>query len=282
MIKLNIYIDVLVLLNLYVDYVLLFATGKLCSVRIKQKRLIFGAIAGAVSSLVIILPSNTVISIIYSVLLSVIISLIAFGRVNLLKHSAVMYILSCLYTGISMLLWILSNSTNIIINNNAVYFDISPLLLIISTVLVYFTISIFKRFIFRKHEDRECMLRLEYNNKSVCVRCLIDSGNLLKDELTNNPIIIINNKCASLILGNNYNKIENLYHIKGFRIIPINSVNGQGVLTAFKPDKILAELSDKTVCINGIAAIGNTAQSEGYDAIIGLYALTTGEDIVYA
>ena len=144
----NIYVDVLLILNLYIDYILLFLCSKICSIKANHIKIIFSSIIGSISTLIILLPnSSNLISFIYSVSVSIILALISFGKRNLIKNSLVLYILNCLYTGLSMLIWTVFNNSNIIINNNVVYFNISPLLLIISTAIIYLLITLFKKYV---------------------------------------------------------------------------------------------------------------------------------------
>ncbi len=278
----TIYIDVLIILNAYVDYILLFACGKLCSIKIKHSRLIIAALVGGVTTLTIFLPESKFTSIIYTLISSLLISFLSFGKRQIIKTTAVFYITACIYSGAVMLIWQLCNTNKIIINNNVVYFDISPFLLIISTIAIYIIISFFKRFIFKSHNETKCSLMVEYNNVSIKLNCLIDSGNLLKDNITNKPIIIISHKSAKTLLGANILSADAVLSLRGYRIIPIKTVSGESVLNAFKPDSIFAETETKRVQINGLIAIGNTAESKGYQATMGLYALTVGEDIIYA
>jgi len=279
----NIYVDVLLILNLYIDYILLFLCSKICSIKANHIKIIFSSIIGSISTLIILLPnSSNLISFIYSVSVSIILALIFFGKRNLIKNSLVLYILNCLYTGLSMLIWTFFNNSNIIINNNVVYFNISPLLLIISTAIIYLLITLFKKYVFYKNCQSDCSLQIEYDNNSVRLRCLLDTGNLLKDNLTDKPIIIINKKSAFELLNFNFEEYKNLYRLKGYRVIPVSSVNSSSVLTAFSPDRIILYLSDKTVTVNGLVAISNSDITNGFQAIIGAYAVSMGEEAIYA
>ena len=170
----------------------------------------------------------------------------------------------------------------ILFDNNVVYFNISPLLLIISTAIIYLLITLFKKYVFYKNSQCDCSLQIEYDNNSVRLRCLIDTGNMLKDNLTDKPIIIINKKSAYELLNFNFEEYKNLYRLKGYRVIPVSSVNSSSVLTAFSPDRIILYLSDKTVTVNGLVAISNSDITNGFQAIIGAYAVSMGEEAIYA
>ena len=283
MISLNVYIDVLLVFNFYIDYVLLYTNGKLCRVKSKTSKLIIASLIGAVSSLYILLPLNSQLGgFIYSATISILLSIIAYGRQNLFKNSAVLYILNCLFNGICLLIWSLTKDKRFIINNNIVYFDLSPLLLIVSTVIIYFAVAAFKQYFGYKNSQNSCKVTIEYGNRSVSVNCLIDSGNLLKDNLTEKPIIIIDKKSGYSLLNVTNLDINNLYDLNGFRLIPTKSISSDGVLISFKADKIVANIDKKALEIDGYIAISERDITNGYQGIIGTYALSIGEELIYA
>ena len=90
---------------------------------------------------------------------------------------------------------------------------------------------------------------------------MIDTGNLLKDPITNSPVIIIEKNKLSNILPKeileNSEKIingkyefsdENLKYASKFRVLPFSSLGKQnGMLLGFKVDKIEAEINDEEI-----------------------------------
>lgn len=283
MIKLNVYIDVLLVLNFYIDYFLLYINGKLCRIKNKASKLIIASLIGAISSLYILLPLNSQLGgFIYSAIISVILSLIAYGRQNIFKNSAVLYILNCLFNGICLLIWSLTKDKHFIINNNIIYFDLSPLVLIVSTIVIYLAITAFKRYFGYKITQNHCKVTIEYNSNSISINCLIDTGNLLKDVITEKPIIVINKECSYSLLNIKNLDINQLYSLNGFRLVPIKSISSDGILVSFKADKIIASVEKKLLVIDGYVAISENEITSGYQGIIGAYALSLGEEPIYA
>ena len=244
-------------------------------------RLIFASIFGGLSSLIILVPTNSnMFSFISSIVVSFVTSFIAFGKYKFIKTAVVLYAANCTFCGISMLLWMLTESSNITINNSIVYINISPLTLIISSAAVYVIISVLKRYIAFNSTQNHCNIIIYYNDICVTALCLIDSGNLLKDNITEKPITIIDKKLATEILQTDISNLSNLHNIKGFRIIPTKSVGGNKALYAFKPDKIYIETENKTLKIDSLIAISDDI--EKFNAIISTYAISLGEEINYA
>ena len=176
----------------------------------------------------------------------------------------------------------MTKDNRLIINNNIVYFNISPLVLIVSTVVIYFAITAFKHYFGYKIAHNSCKVKIEYGNCSITINCLIDTGNLLKDNFTNKPIIIVNKKSCHELLNLKNIDIDNLYNLKGFRLVPIKCINNDSILTTFKANKIVAYFDYKTLEIDGFIAISKSDITSAYQGIIGSYALSLGEELTYA
>ena len=116
---------------------------------------------------------------------------------------------------------------------------------------------------------------------------MIDTGNLLKDPITNSPVIIIEKNKLSNILPKeileNSEKIingkyefsdENLKYASKFRVLPFSSLGKQnGMLLGFKVDKIEAEINDEEI-IREDAIVGiydkKLSSRNQYEGLIGL------------
>lgn len=102
--------------------------------------------------------------------------------------------------------------------------------------------------------DMFCDVEVEYRNKKVDVRLMIDTGNLLKEPITNTPVIVIEKEKLKEILeseildaleeiiyggGEDLSKKIGEDYISRFRLIPFSSLGKQnGMLIGFKPDKV--------------------------------------------
>ena len=134
----TIYIDILVCLNVIVNYFLLLASGKFLSRPYKRWRILLGAFLGGLYSLYILLPQLAQwFTILVELAMAATITLTAFGRKGILKTCSCFFAMSFLFAGSMFLLWKTAAPKNLIINNGVVYFQISPLLLIGTTVASY-------------------------------------------------------------------------------------------------------------------------------------------------
>ena len=77
---LTVYVDILVILNLFIDYFLLLSSAVLLKKDVRKRRLILAAILGSFSSLLIFLPTlHPVVMFFIKFLTGVFLVLIAFG-----------------------------------------------------------------------------------------------------------------------------------------------------------------------------------------------------------
>ncbi len=283
-----IYADVLIVLNAYVDYILILSTEKIFKSNIKLHRRILGAFVGSLTSLMIFVPiKSELISISVGIVSTVIISLICFGFKSIrlmIKACVVMYLLSCTYCGIMFLLWRITQNSSIVINNNVVYFDISPLFLIISTVICYVIVTFVSKLILRRQAISTCMLDITFGCVSVNLRGMIDTGNTLHDSLSGLPVIIIDKISGISIVGTDLNSADAdtllTLDLNGFRYIPCSSVAGSGCLPAFRPDSIILCMNGEYSFISAYIAVSDSTFADGFNAIVGAQTITDKETLL--
>lgn len=240
-----VYADVLIVLNLFVNFFILRLTCRLCKENRSFLRIISAAFVGAIFSLYIFLPPTGVIAeTVFRMSISALIILLAFGFDSLksmLRRIAVFFAASFLYAGAMMGIWTVFKPQNLAINNGVVYLDISPPILIIATLVSYTALSLMRFFSQKQaYDGKRCKLKITHKNKNLTITALVDTGHSLTDVLTERDVIIIERKEA-LRLYDNLPKINELNADalpQGFRLIPYSVVGGHGLLPAFIPDKV--------------------------------------------
>lgn len=284
-----VYVDVLVITNLIINYFLLHTVSKIMRLKTKRPRLILGAAAGAAYSLVIFLP---MLSFTYSsamkLILSVVIVLITFGFMRERRFFLtifVFYAVNFAFAGIMFTLWLFFAPPGLMLNNGVVYFDISPLMLILLSTFAYMIIRLFSMlFSHRSPKNLEYDLFIFAENRGVTMKALMDTGNSLMDIFTETPVIIVNIEYIKKIIPEslkstfkamlNNDTVSHDFTVdewgKRFRVIPFSTVSGQGLLPAFKPDKIIISQSDKSYTLNDIyvAACNDSLANGQYGALI--------------
>lgn len=128
-----VYLDILIALNWIIDTLLLYATAHVLRLTPRRIRVIVSGFSGAVSSCLIFLSDlPTAALLVLHVLCACILVKIAYrftGVKDFFKQTAVLYILSALFSGVITALWTLTDSEVLYTGNGIVYADISPLLL---------------------------------------------------------------------------------------------------------------------------------------------------------
>ena len=273
----TVYADILIGVNIIINFLLLMLTAKICKSGYKLLRLTAAAFLGGLFSLYIFLPEQPIVlELVVRVAICLLITFTAFGFNNIkyfIKTTFYFLCFNMLFGGVVLAVWSLFKPNGIIVNNGMVYFDISPIMLISTTLVSYFAITIIQRFTKRNAKtENTYTVTLFYNGNRATLNCLKDTGNSLRDNISDRPVIIIN-KATSLKLLDEELTAETVpkSHIKGFRLIPYYSVGSRGLLPAFKTDYIV--INNKKIH-SVIAAVSNTEFKE-YDGLLSESLLET-------
>lgn len=243
-----IYIDVLICVNLVINYFLILATSKFLYLRLKRLRLILGEVLGAVYSLYILLPDYPVfVSLITRLFMAATIMGTVFGFKNLkilAKSVAYFFVVSFLFSGIMFGMWYVFRPRGMAINNGVVYFNISPLLLIASSLVAYTVIEITNRILEKKeNKNLVCSVLVKVGERQVNFAAKVDTCNFLREPFSNLPVIVASEEVLKPILPQDFwpfikgNEMQNFEDFK-IRFIPFQTVSGEGLLPAFKPDVV--------------------------------------------
>ena len=243
-----IYLDVLIILNLYVTFFLIKASCCAIHKSPSNKRIFFGSVLGGLSSLIILLPElGAALTVLLKLITGIIIVLTVFGfgtANRFLKNTSVFLIVNFLFAGLMLALWLFSAPFGMVYNNGFAYFDISLMTVIVSTALAYALLRLIRYFLDSRNDcDKNYTVEITFNNKSVILNGLADSGNGLTDFLTGLPVIICDYSKATSVAPSEIpqwflNKDLTGLSVKGLRILPFSTVSGSGTVIAYKPDKI--------------------------------------------
>ncbi len=227
----TIYIDTLIFTNIIIDYLLLSLTAKILKINYRYRRLIAGAVVGGISSLIILLPDMLFIfNLLAKLAIAIIIILTAFGKsspVVSVKRIFVFFLISSCFSGIVLFLMNLIRSDFVVINNGTVYFQLSPLLLIGFTVTAYAMISVIDRI---RTDKRDLIHKVSFFYKGN--RCSFlskyDTCCNIREPFSGSEVIIVERKLLDGLAYEDY----------PYRIIPFNSLGGEGLVRGFVPDEL--------------------------------------------
>ncbi len=253
MIFIVIYVDVLLCINFFITFLILELTAKLAKKQTSLFRLIIGSCIGALYSLIIFADKIPIILTELSKLVSVLIIIAAafhfYRLTQYIKTVLIYYFSSVIFLGITMLLCFTLKLKFIAVNNSVVYFNLSAPMLILSGILAYavsgVVINIYT-------------LIIEQDGKSYSFCAFLDTGNRLREPFSNMPIIIVDSS-----------KIDFIPKPEKSRFVPVTTVNGRSVLTAFKPDKIVLKSSNSDEIIeNAYVALSSDLCNKKFSAIL--------------
>lgn len=192
--------------------------------------MIFASVFGGVLSLVALFPQiSSFTNILLDIVFATFIVLISFGKTtvkNFIKRLILYFSLSFTFCGFMIFICTTFRPKGIEIYNDVIYFNISPPLLIILTLICYYILKLTKRLTKGVCGADTCNVEISANNKIFMFCAKIDTGCNLKEPFSGNYVIIVE---KSLLSNFTPNKT---------RVIPFNSLGGDGLIEGFKPDNI--------------------------------------------
>lgn len=286
----TLYVDIIFLENIFMNCIILLATGIILKDQTRIIRNLIASVIGSVYAIIIYVSSIQIYSNMFlKVILSFVIVYIAFKPINIksfLKHVIIFYLTSFTFGGVAFALLYFVRPQDILYENGVLIGTYPIKIILIGGILGFIIITMSFKNIKGKFtkKDMFCTIKLFVENKQMQLKAIIDTGNLLKDPLTNNPVIVVEkNKLLNLfpkILINNTTEI-----IKGeqidlgkysskIRVIPFNSLGKEnGMLLGIKLEKIEIEYQDILSNFNNIIVgiyEGVLSKSGKYSALIGL------------
>lgn len=248
------------MINFFLTFLLLELSAKLSKLAPSFCAVIIASIIGSLYSLIIFVDDiNPFLLEISKLIASVIILLVAFrfNRLGLfIKVLVIYYISSFLLLGFIMAMCFIFKLKFVAINNSVLYFNISAPVIIASAFVAYLLSSLFIR-LYNRGLSKNELYTLIIENKGTTVRlnALLDTGNRLKEPFSNRPVIVVDS-----------NKIKTCD--ENVRQVPVSTINGTTILTAFKPDKIiLKSTKGEEIIENAYIALSEEIGSENYSAI---------------
>ncbi len=244
---LTIYVDVLIILNVYVNYFLLRTTAKLNRSPLRIWRCIAASFYGSLFSLMILAPKLPVLlSLGIKTAGAFTIVIAAFGvhgSRRLMKNTFTFFAVNFIFAGVIYAVYSWLKPQFMHFSNSCFYIDFSLLLLVTVTAVLYGAVCLFRRFTAPPcFDDTQVMIRC--GGKVSAIEGLADTGNALIDCFTGRPVMI----CSREDIGDIPARV---------RLIPCSTVSDTGVIPVFRPDEV--------VIVNRI-----TGEKKPVDVMIGL------------
>lgn len=286
----TLYVDIIFLENVFMNSIILLATGIILKDKTKIIRNLISSSIGAVYAIIIYTSHIELYSNIFlKIMLSLVIVYISFKPQNtksMLKHIIIFYLTSFTFGGVAFALLYFIRPQDILFQNG-VLTGTYPIKMILAGGIVGFAIVVisFKNIKGKLNKkDMYCNVKLcERENKKV-ITAIIDTGNFLKDPITKIPVIVaeidsLDGLFPSEILHNaskiiNCGDIDLGEYASKIRVIPFKSLGkDNGLLLGIKIDKAYIEYQDNVHEIKNIIVgiyNGNLSRSGKYEGLVGL------------
>lgn len=295
MIKITLYIDVIFFENLIMNTIILYATSIMLKLKPKLIRIIISSGIGSIYVIILYITKMKIYTTLISkIILSIIMIYIAFNPQNvrkMWKQILIFYLTSFVFGGVALYLIYFVKPQDILIRNGMFVgeYVLKVIMLgaIVGVIIIKISLKIIKTKINPK--DMYCDVKIKLDNKEIMTKAMIDTGNLVKEPITNTPVVIVEssllyeiipkeilNNIEEILCGNleNVSEETQIKYASKLRCIPYKSLGKEnGMLLGIKADgiQIIKEEEIKLMknVIIGIYDKSLTKRGE-YRALVGI------------
>lgn len=292
----TVYVDVVLLENLAMNYIILVATAIIGKYEVKYFRNILASTFGGIYAIINYIKTFSIIqNLLLKVSISIVMILITFGFKNIkttIKQLILFYLVSFTFGGAAFMLLFFLKPENVIFEHGHLVGTYPIKIAMLGGIVGFSIIAMVSNIIRdrRKIKSMLCDMEIFYNNKNVKLKTMIDTGNLLKDPITQNDVIIVEkNSLKGLVEDDILENIEDILkgkwldsaeiHNYKFKLIPFSSLgNENGLIIGFKPEYIKIYDEGEKIRKEVIIGIypGKLTKTNLYTSLIGLNILKEG------
>lgn len=270
-----VYGDVILLENLIMNYLILWSTARLARYKYSKVKFLIASLLGSIYAVFSYFPEYSYLFTFFmKILFSIFIVIIAYTPAYfhlLLKLIGIFYIVSFIFGGAAFGFFYFINGLDLTRNGVSFIGNFPIKILIVAVAGAYFTVRFSWDYIQHRIKRERLILGVEmsFDKKQLCLDALVDTGNSLKDPITNAPVIITEYEIIRELLPddiqkifeqcgeNDLNAIAEIMTISKwaarFRIIPYKSLGREnGMLVGFKPDMVTIFDGSKKIQLSNI------------------------------
>ncbi len=248
--KQTVYVDVLVIINIYINYGLLLLTCYFRKISPERIKLLLASLLGGIYSLIILTEISDVLISLSRLPALMIMTSVAFGYKNRKEYfkSVFSFVgVNMIFAGAMFIIWLLLCPGNMYYNSGIVYFGIDAFTLVMLTVIAYFIIRIISVLTRNKiPRSFSYTLKIFAFGKEFSCRGLYDSGNCLTEPISGEGVTVVNrdifdeviDKDAFTYSGKTGDRTE-------VKLIPVKTLSGTKLMTSFRADRIDIKSLDK-------------------------------------
>ena len=280
----TVYVDLLFMINFSMDFLCFFLSARLLGRRLSVPRtMIASALGGLYSDIALFINVGRMYALLLDISVCVLMCAIVFCK-RKSNSSLPIYIL--VYLGISMALGGFMTAIFNLLNRlelpleSGISDGISVWLFALLAVLSAAITLVSGRFFKSRSVQRNAEVDISYGGRSVKLRAMSDSGNLLRDPISGKPCIvadvcalesIIPRAVAHAARKGNISEISDLppKEAKRVRVIPIRTAGGESALIALRAERITVDAGCGAHEVDVLVALSNIGNSaNGAQALI--------------
>lgn len=285
--KTTIYLDILLAVNLFVNYFLLLATNRFLHSATRRIRLVLSAGIGALYSLIILLPVlPPVVSVPLQFAVAALMVFSAFGKMRVIrffKAFACFYLMNFVFAGGMFAIWYFLAPSGMVMKNSVVYFNISPLWLCLATVVIYLVFYLISR-ITGQMETQNLYYRLLIRTQGRECSCegKIDTGNHLTEPFSGFPVIVIEYAVVQSLFPDlpKQKEMDTQWALENhFRMVPFHALGKDGLLPAFSPEFLSLHNKKEQIQVRDVylAICFEKLEQGSFQALISPQAISRGK-----
>ncbi len=286
----TIYLDIVFFENFILNYIIILSTAIISKSRIRLISIMISSIIGGIFSILnYMMNIDSLENMIFKIIISVLMMLVAFKEYKikkLIKQLLFFYLVSFTFGGIAFMLLFFIKPQNIVMKSNHLVGTYPLKITVLAGILGFVVIFLIEKIIKDRLNKKSmiCDLEIFYNGKIRKIKTMIDTGNLLKEPISKNDVIIVEKESLEGIVSKDI--LENIkYILKGkwlqeesihsyrIKLIPFSSLgNDNGLLIGFKPDYVKIYSDDEIIRSDVLIGIydGKLSKANQYSSLIGL------------
>lgn len=252
--------------NLIMNAIILYATAIILKIKPKFIRILMSSGIGSLYAIISYITQLQIYALIISkVILAIIMVYVAFNPQTIKKmwkQLLIFYLTSFVFGGVSLYLIYVIKPQNILMKNGMFAGEYALKVIMLGAILAFFIIKLSIKIIKTKlnPKDMYCKIKLKLNGKQIETKAMIDTGNLVKEPITNTPVVIVEssllydvlpkeilNNLESILCGELSQIPEEIQmqYISKLKCIPFASLGKQnGMLVGIRADEIEVENED--------------------------------------
>lgn len=267
------YLDLFIIKNFIFNFLIITICGEILKIRLNLKKYILASSIGTIFALIALITNNIHISYILKCILGVIITITAYPintLKNILNESSIFLLTACFIGG------------NLVVMNARENFILQIISMICSAILLMIFQNAWQSK--KKLEELKCDIELKVENKNFKTDAFIDTGNMLKDSISGESVIFVNEEKLKSelpeetirILKSQILQLDEKYFGK-IKMLTYKSVDGETkIMTGIKAESVTINYKNITVKnTNVIIAMSDTIFNN-CEALIGQNIIEEG------